>query len=140
MPKLALHWQIFIAIVLAVICGSLSGTTGGVGNVSFYGLYDFVGTMFLNALRMVIVPLVMASIISGIASVGSGSDLGRLGLKTMGCYALFTGTAIFIGLLYVSVLQPGIIDGAPAGERLNLTLDSAEVENTLNNLQTSEGV
>jgi Na+/H+-dicarboxylate symporter len=58
----------------------------------------------------------------------------------MGCYALFTGTAIFIGLLYVSVLQPGIIDGAPAGERLNLTLDSAEVENTLNNLQTSEGV
>jgi len=140
MPKLALHWQIFIAIVLAVICGSLSGTTGGVGNVSFYGLYDFVGTMFLNALRMVIVPLVMASIISGIASVGSGSDLGRLGLKTMGCYALFTGTAIFIGLLCVSVLQPGIIDGAPAGERLNLTLDSAEVENTLNNLQTSEGV
>lgn len=140
MPKLALHWQIFIAIVLAVICGSLSGTTGSVGSVTFYGIYDFVGTMFLNGLRMVIVPLVMASIISGIASVGSGSDLGRLGIKTMACYALFTGTAILTGLLFVTVLQPGIIDGEPAGERLNLTLDSAQVENTLNNLQTSGGV
>jgi proton glutamate symport protein len=140
MPKLALHWQIFIAIVLAILCGSLSGTTGGVGSFTFYGFYDFVGTMFLNGLRMVIVPLVMASIISGIASVGSGTDIGRLGAKTIGCYALFTGSAILTGLLYVTVLHPGIIDGAPAGARLNLTLDSAQVENTLNNLQTDGGV
>ena len=75
MPKLALHWQIFIAIVLAVICGSLSGTTGGVGNVSFYGLYDFVGTMFLNALRMVIVPLVDRGRLSAASNALGGVNL-----------------------------------------------------------------
>lgn len=140
MPKLALHWQIFIAILLAIVCGSLTGTDGSVAGIVFYDLYDFVGTLFLNGLRMVIVPLVMASIISGIASVGTGTDLGRLGLKTMGCYAMFTTTAIFIGLLYVTMLKPGVIDGEPAGERLNLTLDSEQVSSTLNNLTATEGV
>lgn len=140
MPKLALHWQIFIAIALAIVCGSLTGTDGSLGGVVFYDLYDFVGTLFLNGLRMVIVPLVMASIISGIASVGSGTDIGRLGLKTMACYAMFTTSAIFIGLLYVTVLKPGEVDGEPAGARLNLTLDSEQVSNTLNNLTAADGV
>lgn len=140
MPKLALHWQILIAILLAVLCGSLSGVDGGVAGIVFYDVYDFIGTLFLNGLRMVIVPLVMASIISGIASVGSGTDIGRLGLKTMACYAMFTSTAIVIGLMYVSVLEPGIVDGEPAGARLNLTLDSTEVSGALNNLQSQDGV
>lgn len=134
MKKLELHWQILIAIVLAIIAGSLTGVDGGVGGFTFYTAYDFVGTLFLNALRMVVVPLVFASIVVGIASVGSGTDLGRLGLKTMGCYALFTTSAILIGLFFVSVMQPGIVDGEPAGARMNLTLDDAATNSTLSTI------
>jgi proton glutamate symport protein len=139
MKTLELHWQILIAIGLAILAGLATGTTGGIGGFTFYQAYDFVGTLFLNGLRMVVVPLVFASIVVGIASVGTGSDLGRLGLKTMGCYALFTTTAILIGLLFVSVMKPGIIDGAPAGAQLNLTLDTAQAA-TLNSIgQGSSG-
>ncbi len=139
MRKLELHWQILIAILLAVVAGTLSGTEGGIGNVTFYQVYDFVGTLFLNGLRMVIVPLVIASIITGIASVGTGKDLGRLGLKTMGCFALFTSTAILVGLFFVSVMTPGIVDGEPAGESLNLTLDSDTVNSTLSSMEGRDG-
>jgi Na+/H+-dicarboxylate symporter len=139
MRKLELHWQILIAILLAVVAGSLTGTEGGIGNVTFYQVYDFVGTLFLNGLRMVIVPLVIASIITGIASVGTGKDLGRLGLKTMGCFALFTSTAILVGLFFVSVMTPGIVDGEPAGESLNLTLDNDTVNSTLSSMEGRDG-
>ncbi len=139
MRKLELHWQILIAILLAVVAGSITGTDGGIGPVTFYQVYDFVGTLFLNGLRMVIVPLVISSIITGIASVGTGKDLGRLGIRTMGCFALFTSTAIFVGLFFVSVLTPGIIDGEPAGERLNLTLDNESVNTTLSTIEGRDG-
>jgi len=65
MKKLELHWQILIGIVLALVAGSLTGTTAGLGGATFYQVYDFVGTIFLNGLRMVIVPLVVSSIITG---------------------------------------------------------------------------
>ena len=133
MNKLELHWQILIAIVLAIGAGLLTGTTGGIGDFTFVQAYDFVGTLFLNGLLMVVVPLVFSSIVVGIASVGGGSDLGRLGLKTMGCYALFTTSAILVGLFFVTVMQPGYIDGAPAGAQLNLPLSAAQ-ETTLNTI------
>jgi Na+/H+-dicarboxylate symporter len=126
MKKLELHWQILIAIVLAIGAGLWSGTTGGVGDFTFYRAYDFFGTLFLNGLLMIVVPLVLSSIIVGIASVGQGSDLGRLGLKTMGCYALFTTSAILVGLFFVRVMQPGLIAGEPAGALLNLPVDAAQ--------------
>ena len=127
MFKLQLHWQILIAIILAAIAGSITGTEGSLGPVVFYQVFDFLGTLFLNALRMIIVPLIMASIIAGIASLGRGDDLGRLGLKTLLYYALTTTLAILIGLVFVNVLSPGIQNGVAVGEQLNLSLDSAEV-------------
>src|ERR1044071_3577649 len=120
MKKLDLHWQILIAIGLAVVAGLSTGTTAGIGNFTFVQAYDFVGTLFLNGLLMVVVPLVLSSIVVGIAKAGGGSDIGRLGLKTMGCYALFTTSAILVGLFFVNVMKPGFIDGAPAGEQLAL--------------------
>ncbi|WP_372758543.1 cation:dicarboxylate symporter family transporter, partial [Litorivivens sp.] len=65
MKKVALHWQIAIAIILAVIVASLTGREAGLGDLTFYAIYAFLGTLFLNALKMIIVPLVTASIISG---------------------------------------------------------------------------
>jgi len=123
MIKIQLHWQILIAIILAFICGQLTGTELSIFGVTFYAMYDFIGTMFLNALRMIIVPLIMASIICGVANMGGRGDLGRLGGMTVGYYALTSTLAILVGLFYVNLISPGIIDGVAAGESLNLSLD-----------------
>jgi len=131
MGKMKLHWQILIAIVLAAIAGSLTGTDGGLFGVTFYQVYDFVGTLFMNALRMIIVPLIMASIIVGISSLGSGSDLGRLGGKTILYYAFSSTLAILIGLFFVNLFAPGISGGQPVGESLNLTLDDTQVASAI---------
>ena len=86
MPKLKLHWQIVIALVLAVIAGTLTGVDAGVFGVSFYSVYEFFGTMFLNALKMLIVPLVVSSIITGMAGASQSDAFGRLGVKTLAYY------------------------------------------------------
>lgn len=119
--RLALHWQIMIALVLAVIIGSLTGTDSGLLGVQFYDIYDFLGTLFLSALKMLIIPLVMASIIVGVASLGEGDHIGRLGGKTLGFYTLSSLLAIFMGLLLVNLFGPGYIDGEPARDALNLS-------------------
>ena len=127
MPKIALHWQILIAIVLAAIAGSWSGVDGGVWGVSFYGVYDFLGTLFLNALKMIIVPLVMSSIINGVAGIGAGEHVGRLGAKTIGFYLSSSLLAILVGLVLVNLTTPGHVDGVPAGDQLNLTTDDEQL-------------
>jgi len=111
--KLQLHWQILIAIVLAVICGHLAGKTGGLFGVTFYSLFDFFGTLFLNGLKMVIVPLIAASIITGIAGIGGAKGLGRLGAKTILFYLTTSLFAILVGLVLVNLIKPGIVDGEP---------------------------
>ena len=103
-----LHWQIMIAIVIAIFVGLITPH-----NSQIYQVYGFFGTLFLNALKMVIVPLIMASIISSMASLNQGDNLGRLGLKTLGYYATTSLIAILIGLTVVNITTPGIIDGAP---------------------------
>ena len=67
--KLKLHWQILIALLLALIAGTAAGDKGAIFGVTFYSIFDFFGTLFLNALKMLIVPLIVSSIIVGIAAV-----------------------------------------------------------------------
>ncbi len=118
--NLALHWQILIALLLAVIAGILSGKDAGLFGVTFYQLYDFVGTLFLNALKMIIVPLIVSSIIVGMMGIGSGETLGRLGGKTLGYYATTSLLAILTGLIIVNLTSPGIVDGMPAKDVIGL--------------------
>ena len=118
--KIALHWQIIIALVLAVIAGSITGTEASLFGVTFYSIYVFGGTLFLNALKMIIVPLIMSSIIVGIAGIGSSGDLGKLGSKTLGYYILTTFLAIMVGLFIVNLFAPGIVDGQPAKDIIGL--------------------
>ena len=127
MKKLALHWQILIAIVAAAVAGLLTGTETEVFGVSFYALYAFLGTLFLNALKMIIVPLILSSIITGISGIGENENLGRLGGKTIMFYAATSFLAIIVGLAAVNLTSPGIIDGHPAGEALHLTTDKDEL-------------
>jgi Na+/H+-dicarboxylate symporter len=127
MIKLKLHWQILIALLLAAVAGSLAGTDATLFGVRWYAVFDFIGTLFLNALKMLIVPLVVSSIIVGIAGIGGGGAFGRLGAKTLTYYATTSLFAILIGLAIVNMTAPGIIDGQPAKERLGMTQVSEEV-------------
>ena len=63
--KLKLHWQILIAIVLAAGAGWAAGAEGGIFGLRFYDVFDFVGTLFINALKMLIVPLIAMRLLSG---------------------------------------------------------------------------
>jgi len=67
-----------------------------------------MGTIFLNGLKMVIVPLILSSIVSGVANIGGANDFGRLGLKTLGYYVLTSLLAIITGLVFVNVIRPGV--------------------------------
>jgi len=118
--SLQLHWQILIALVLAVLAGWLSGEDAGLFGVSFYQVYDFFGSLFLNALKMLIVPLIVSSIIVGMMGIGSGENLGRLGGKTLIYYATTSLIAIVIGLVLVNLIAPGIVDGQPIKEIIGL--------------------
>ncbi len=128
MPKLALHWQIAIAISLAVIAGLLGGADAEIAGIKLLAVYAFLGTLFLNALKMLIVPLVSASIISGMAGIG-GDNLERLGGKTLLFYATSSLIAILIGLTVVNIIQPGV--GDTEALAASLSSDNAELNATL---------
>ena len=126
MSKIALHWQILIALCLAALSGLVLSPDFTILGVSFLSILAFFGTLFLNALKMLIVPLVMASIITGMMNL-NGDTLGRLGSKTILYYASTSLVAILIGLFFVNLLQPGIVDGEPARHVIGLSAQTDEV-------------
>lgn len=105
MKKIQLHWQILIALILGIIYGlTLSDYTQYVA---------WMGDLFLRALKMVIVPLILSSIISGVTNIGNAGNLGRLGFKTMSYYLTTSLLAIVTGLFFVNIIRPGV--GADLG-------------------------
>jgi len=129
--KFPLHWQILLALILAIIAGYFSGMDGSLFGLTLFHGYEFVGTLFLNSLKMIIVPLIMASIISGISGVGHSKDLGRLGLKTISFYLISSLLAILTGLILVNAITPGIIDNKPSGASLGLNIDENQLAATV---------
>lgn len=98
--KMKLHWQILIALILAVLFGYF--TPDGVKYVAW------MGDIFLRALKMVIIPLIFSSIISGVTSMGEGNNLGRMGIKTLSYYLATSTLAILTGLVIVNLVKPGV--------------------------------
>ena len=96
-----LHWQILVAMVL----GSIVGKVGGEAVVP---MFAWLGQLFVKLLRMIIVPLVFTSIVSGVASVGGGRDLGRMFSKTLGYYLLSSALGAIVGLILVNLIRPGV--------------------------------
>ncbi|WP_019894079.1 dicarboxylate/amino acid:cation symporter [Hydrogenovibrio halophilus] len=109
--KLALHWQILIALALAALVGASVGPDTVVAGISVVAVLTFIGTLFLNALKMIVVPLVVSAIVTGVSKVGSAGGFERLGGKTLGYYLLTSFIAVLIGLFFVNALQPGVSDG-----------------------------
>jgi len=106
MKKLALHTQILIGMILGLIVGLISIESSGLSGF----VVDFVkpiGTIFIRGLKMIAVPLVLASLIVGVANIGDISKLSRMGGKTLGIFIVTTIISITIGLGVVAVLQPG---------------------------------
>ena len=105
--KIQLHWQILIALVLSIIYG-----------IFFKDQIHYVawlGEVFLRALKMIIIPLILSSIVSGVTNLGSAENLGRLGAKTILYYLSTSTLAIITGLFLVNIIQPG------SGADLNFT-------------------
>ena len=98
--KLKLHWQILIAMVLGTVFALVAGEKALI--------VAPLGTIFMRLLKMIIVPLVLFSITSGVASLGDSRTLGRMGLKTFGYYFLTSITAILVGLFFTNLIKPGI--------------------------------
>jgi len=105
MLKIKLHWQILIALTIATVYGLFL--------TDYAYLVTWMGDLFLRGLRMVIVPLILTSIVSGVTSIGDAQNLGRLGLKTITYYISTSLFAIVTGLFFVNLIQPGI--GADLG-------------------------
>lgn len=105
MKKLALHWKIIIGLVLGVIWALLSSSLGW-SSFTIDWINPF-GTIFINALKLIAVPLVLFSIIKGITGLSDASSLGRIGAKTLGIYLITTISAVAVGLLLVNMLKPG---------------------------------
>ena len=106
MKKLALHWKILIAMALGVGWAILSGHFGWNDFTSDW--IDPFGKIFINSLKFIAVPLVLFSIITGVAGMGDPSKLGRIGGKTIGLYLVTTIFSISVGLLLVNIFSPGI--------------------------------
>ena len=103
--KLNLSVQIFASLVLSVVVGLVLGD-GAIGPVKTW--VAPVGTMFINLIKMMIVPVVLCSLVVGMTSMGDLKKLGRIGMKTVGFYMVTTAIAIVIGFAVASVIQPGI--------------------------------
>lgn len=119
-----LHWQIFFAMALGALLGSLFGESAAQA-------LGWMGTLFVRLLKMVIVPLIVTSIVSGVSSIGSGRSLGRLGAKTLVYYVTTSLFAILVGLLLVNLIRPGVgadLVGATAEELPQITTPDSLTE------------
>ena len=106
--------KILIGLILGVIGGLIAGPTA----VPWMKVWIApIGTVFINLIKMVIVPVVLASIVAGVASIGDVKKLGRVGVKIMIFYLATTAFAVGIGLLFGTLMQPGKGLTIPAGAK-----------------------
>ena len=97
-----LHWQIFISMIIGLIIGSIIDS-----NSAFYSISTTLGVIFIKLLKMITIPLIFTSILTGITSISDFNQLGRIGFKTISYYMLTSLFAIIIGLGLTNILKPG---------------------------------
>lgn len=106
LKKIPLHTQIIIGLVLGLVFGLVVIKTNISPDFTIYYIKP-IGTIFINALKMIAVPLVLASLIVGVANLGDISKLSRIGGKTLGFYLVTSIIAVAIGLAAVNIFKPG---------------------------------
>ncbi|WP_240371045.1 cation:dicarboxylate symporter family transporter [Anoxybacteroides rupiense] len=102
MKKIGLAWQILIGLILGIVVGAIF-----YGNPAVATYLQPIGDIFLRLIKMIVIPIVVASLIVGVANVGDIKKLGRLGGKTIIYFEIITTIAIVVGLLVANVFHPG---------------------------------
>ena len=106
MREIALHWKILIGMVIGILFGFLMNSVdGGRGFVTEW--IKPLGTIFINLLKLIAVPLILASLIKGISDLKDISKIKKMGGRTIIIYVFTTVVAIIIGLTIVNTIQPG---------------------------------
>ena len=106
MKKLALHWQILLGMVVGVIFGLLMSNVGW-GKSFMVDWIKPIGTIFIKLLKLIAIPLIIASLIKGISDLKDIAKFSRIGTRTILLYIFSTFVAVSIGLLLVNIIQPG---------------------------------
>ncbi len=111
--EMKLWKRILIALILGVIVGQIFGESAG--NIKW------IGDLFIRLIRMIVVPLIFVTLVSGVVAMGSPQKLGSIGAKTLGLYLGTTAVAIIIGLTLAAIVQPGEGVSIGGGEAVSLT-------------------
>ena len=106
MKKLSLHWKIIIGMFLGVAVGLIFSSING-GNIIITNWVKPFGTIFINSLKLIAIPLILASLIKGISDLKDISKLSSMGGLTITTYLTTTVIAVSIGLLVVNAFKPG---------------------------------
>lgn len=109
--KSRLHWWVLLGMVVGLALGAVANATYGpdaVVDTAAYHAFDGIASIFLNLLKMIVVPLVFFSLVSGMLGMGNLARLGRMGVKTFLLYLLTSMLAILLGLTLVNVIRPGV--------------------------------
>lgn len=117
MKKLALHWQILLGMLTGIITGIIAAQF--IGGKEF--ILDWIkpfGTIFINSLKLIAVPLIVASLIKGVSDLKDISKLSKMGGRTVGIYLLTTVFAVTTGLIAVNIIKPGKLVKAETREIL----------------------
>ena len=125
MRKLELHWQILIGMLLGIVFGFImTGFSWGKDVVSDW--IQPLGTIFVKLLKLIAIPLILASLIKGISDLKDISKFRNIGVRTIGIYIFTTVIAISIGLILVNILKPGEGIAEATVAKLESTYSSAE--------------
>jgi proton glutamate symport protein len=98
--------KILLTIVLATVVGNFVGESRSIFGISFYSIFSFGGQLFLQSLTLLVVPLVMSALVSGLSQLGGSSSFGRLGLKTIGFYVFTISLAVLTGVFFFNIIHP----------------------------------
>ena len=107
MKKIALHWKIIIGMVLGVLFGLLMSNFDQFGKQLISDWIKPFGTIFINCLKLIAIPLILASLIKGISDLKDITKLSKMGGVTITTYIITTVIAVRVGLVVVNIIKPG---------------------------------
>ncbi|OTG87633.1 glutamate/aspartate:proton symporter GltP [Acinetobacter sp. ANC 4558] len=105
--KISLAWQIVIALILGVLVGSFLHYSPEYRDTLVINFLTPLGSIFITLIKMIVIPLVVSMLIYGIANTTHGSNIGKLGFKTILYFEIVTTIAILVGLFAANIFQPG---------------------------------
>ncbi|ECX3684505.1 cation:dicarboxylase symporter family transporter [Salmonella enterica] len=130
--KVSLAWQILLAMVLGILLGSYLHYHSDSREWLIANLLSPAGDIFIHLIKMIVVPIVISTLIVGIAGVGDAKQLGRIGAKTILYFELITTVAIILGITLANVFQPG--SGIDMSQLA--TVDISKYQNTTAEVQS----